>query len=341
MPFTVTPDRANAWPANSAAADPAYAGIFIPAIWSAKLIEKFYDATVLAAISNTDYEGEIRNQGDTVKIRTKPSIAINDYTADLNLAVQRPSSNLVELSIDKGKYFNTILDDVMEVQSDVDQMSMWADDASEQMKIVIDTDVLSGMAADIFDTADATAANWAAGSSGNQGLTAGRISADINLGTPAAPLQLVARNATAGQTEIVDLITQFGQVLDEANIPEQGRWMILPAWVCALIKRSELRDASLTGDSQGIARNGRLGMVDRFTLYMSNLLPTDTDGGAGDSYRIYAGHSHGLTFASQLTKVETLRAESTFGTLLRGLQVYGYKVVDGTALSLANVQRAS
>ena len=326
MPFTVTANRANAWPTNSLAADPAYTGIFIPAIWSAKLIEKFYDATVLAAISNTDYEGEIRNQGDIVKIRTKPTIAINDYTADLNLSVQRPSSNLVELVIDRGKYFNTILDDVMEVQSDVDQMSMWADDASEQMKIVIDTDVLAGIDTDIAAV--------------NKGLTAGRISGDIVLGTPAAPLQLVARGPGAGETEVVDLITWFGQVLDEQNIPEQGRWMILPAWVCSLIKRSELRDASLTGDSQGIARNGRLGMVDRFTLYMSNLLPTDTDGGAGDSYRIYAGHSHGLTFASQLTKVETLRAESTFGTLLRGLQVYGYKVVDGTALTMANVQRA-
>lgn len=325
MPFTVTADRATAWPANSAAANPAYAGIFIPAIWSAKLIEKFYDATVLAAISNTDYEGEIRNQGDTVKIRTKPSIAINDYTADLNLAVQRPSSNIVELAIDRGKYFNTILDDVMEVQSDVDQLSMWADDASEQMKIVIDTDVLAGMDADI--------------AAANQGLTAGRISGDIVLGTPAAPLQLVARNPGAGDTEVIDLLTYLGQVLDEQNIPEQGRWCIIPAWVASLIKRSELRDASLTGDSMGIARNGRLGMVDRFTLYVSNLLPTDTDGGAGDSFRIYAGHSHGLTFASQLTKVETLRAESTFGTLLRGLQVYGYKVVDGTALALAQVQR--
>jgi len=326
MSFPVTSVRANAWPANSPAATPAYTGIFIPAVWSAKLIEKFYDATVLAAMSNTDYEGEIRNQGDTVKIRTKPTITINDYTADLNLAVQRPSSNIVELLIDKGKYFNTILDDVMEVQSDVDQLSMWADDSSEQMKIVIDTDVLAGIDVGIAAL--------------NKGNAAGRISGDITLGTPAAPLQLVARNASAGETEVVDLITWLGQVLDEQNIPEQGRWMVIPAWVSSLIKRSELRDASLTGDSQGIARNGRLGMVDRFTLYVSNLLPVDEDG-EGDAFRVYAGHSHGLTFASQLTKVETLRAESTFGTLLRGLQVYGYKVVDGTALARASVQRAT
>ena len=325
MPFTVTANRANAWPASSAAANPAYTGIFIPAIWSAKLIEKFYDSTVLAAISNTDYEGEINNQGDTVKIRTKPTITINDYTADLGLSVERPSSNIVELVIDKGKYFNTILDDVMEVQADLDMLSMWADDASEQMKITIDTDVLANL------STDAAAANV--------GLTAGRISGNIDLGTAAAPVELVARNAAAGETEVVDLITDMGQVLDEQNIPETGRWMIVPAWVSSLIKRSELRDASLTGDGQGIARNGRLGMIDRFTLYVSNLLPTDTDSTAGDSYRVYAGHSHGFTFASQLTKVETLRAESTFGTLLRGLQVYGYKVVDGTALTVAQVQR--
>jgi hypothetical protein len=172
-----------------------------------------------------------------------------------------------------------------------------------------------------------------------QGATAGRVTASINLGTTAAPLQLVARNPGAGDTEIVDLITAFGQALDEANIPETGRWMVIPAWVASLIKRSELRDASLTGDSQGIARNGRLGMIDRFTLYMSNLLPVDA--AAGGSYRIYAGHQHGLTFASQMTKVETLRAESTFGTLMRGLQVYGYKVVDGQALAVANVQKAA
>lgn len=328
MAYPIESTRANAWPASSAAPTTAYAGRFIPAVWSAKLVEKFYDATVLAAVSNTDYEGEIRNQGDTVKIRTKPSITISDYDAETNvtLTMQRPSSDIVELLIDKGKYFNTILDDVMEIQADVDMLSMWADDASEQMKIAIDTDVLTNIST--------------GASADNVGATAGRISNDINLGTTAAPLSMVARNPGTPDTEVVDLITYMGQVLDEQNIPESGRWMIIPAWFASLIKRSELRDASLTGDSAGIARNGRLGRIDRFTLYVSNLLPTDTTTAGGTSYRVYAGHSHGLTFASQLTKVETLRAESTFGTIMRGLQVYGYKVVDGTALSVAQVKKA-
>src|SRR5262247_2656859 len=96
---------------------PAYSGTFIPEIWSGKLIEKFYAAPVLAAISNTDYEGEIKNLGDKVKIRTKPTITIRDYQSDMQLTVDRPSGATVELQIDYAKYFNLALDDVMRLQS--------------------------------------------------------------------------------------------------------------------------------------------------------------------------------------------------------------------------------
>lgn len=300
---------------------------FIPEIWSGKLVEKFYDSTVLAAIANTDYEGEIKNQGDKVKIRTKPTITIRDYRADGNLTLERPSGSNVSLDIDQGKYFNTILDDVMDVQSDLDNMSMWADDAAEQMKIVIDTAVLLGM------LGQAAAAN--------RGLTAGRISTSVNLGVTGTPLAVVARSPTVGQVEIVDVILRMGQVLDEQNIPETGRWIVMPAWAATLIKMSELRQAYMSGDSVSILRNGRLGMIDRFTIYVSNLLPAGVAGGlAAGEYVIYAGHSHGLTFASQVSKVETLRSEMTFGNILRGLQVYGYKVIDGTAISQAIVTKA-
>lgn len=282
---------------------------------------------MLAAISNSDYEGEITNFGDKVIIRKKSSVTINDYKVDMPLVVERPVSPTVELLIDKGHYFYEVLDDVMEVQSDLNLLSMWSDEASEQMKIKIDSKVLRGIAADI--------------AAANAGATAGRISANVNLGATGSPVALVARAPSTGEAEVIDLITRFGQVLDEQNIPENGRWMVLPAWVCALIKRSELRDASLTGDGTSILRNGRLGMVDRFTLYMSNLLPAGVaDSLAAGETQIFAGHSHGLTFASQLSKVETMRAESTFGTLLRGLQVYGYKVTDGTALATAVVAAA-
>lgn len=296
---------------------------FIPEIWSGKLVEKFYASTVLSAISNTDYEGEIKNQGDKVKIRTKPTITISDYRADGLLALQRPTGNVIELAIDKGKYFNTILDDVMDVQSDLNLLSMWSDDAAEQMKITIDTDVL----ANILGQA----------ASQNKGATAGKVSGNINLGvTSSGPLSVVARSPSTGKVEIVDAILRLGQALDEQNIPETGRWIVLPTWAATLIKQSELREAYLSGDGTSMLRNGRIGMVDRFTLYTSNLLPSGTAGGlAAGEYVMYAGHAHGLTFASQVSKVETLRSEQTFGTVLRGLQVYGYKVVDSTAIAQA------
>ena len=313
------------YPSGASTPSPAYSGTFIPEIWSGKLIEKFYASTVLSAISNTDYEGEIKGQGDKVNIRTKPTVTIRDYLADGDLALERPTASIVSLLIDKGKYFNTILDDVMDVQSDLNMLSMWSDDAAEQMKIVIDTDVLKGM----LNGATATF---------NRGTTAGKISANINLGATTTPVTVVARNPTAGQVEVIDMILRMGQVLDEQNIPETGRWVVMPTWMATMIKKSELRDAALTGDGTSILRNGRLGMLDRFTLYSSNLLPSGVAGGiAAGEFAVYAGHAHGLTFASQVSKVETMRSERTFGTLLRGLQVYGYKVVDGTALAQAIV----
>src|SRR6187455_711491 len=161
------------YPTGALTPTPAYSGTFIPVLWSTKLIEKFYASTVLAAISNTDYEGEIKNKGDKVIIRTKPSITIKNYMADGLLEIERPTSNIVELPIDKGKYFNLILDDVMEIQSDLNMMNMWSDDAAQQFKIVVDTEVLKGL----LGQAD----TW------NKGTTAGAISKNVNLGVTGTP----------------------------------------------------------------------------------------------------------------------------------------------------------
>ena len=114
----------------------------------------------------------------------------------------------------------------------------------------------------------------------------------------------------------------------------------MPAWAGRMIKQSELRQAYLSGDPVSMLRNGRLGMIDRFTVYISNLLPNNTSDSTNFSpgeWPIYAGHPHALTFASQISKVETLRSELTFGQILRGLQVYGYQVVDPKALVQAQV----
>lgn len=315
------------WPAGSTGSGQLYSTGFVPEIWSGKLVEKFYNNTVLSAISNTDYEGEIRNQGDKVKIRTKPTVSIKDYRLDGDLEIERPTGNVLELAIDKAKYFALALDDVMEIQSDLNIMSMWADDASQQFKITVDTDVLKG----ILGQAN----------SANRGATAGKISGNINLGVTGTPLALSANGTTGGAVEVLDAVLRMGQALDEQNIPEDGRWLVMPVWAANLIKRSELRQAYLTGDAVTPLRNGKLGQVDRFTIYTSNLLPNGTVGGlAAGEFAMYAGHAHGLTFASQFTKVETIRSERSFSNVLRGLQVYGYKVVDGIALSQAIIAKA-
>ena len=302
MSYPVSPGRPN------------YSGNFIPEIWSGKLIENFYDATVLAAISNTDYEGEIRQYGDTVNIRTTPEITIRDYVKGQTLTVENPDKPKIQLLIDKGDYFACVEDDVDRIQSDVKMMDMWSKDASEQMKLKIDRRVLTDLLPDI--------------GAFNKGATAGEKSASFNLGTTGTPVAL-------DKTNVIDLIVDLGTVLDEANAPETDRFLVIPAKMAGLIKKSDLKDASLTGDGTTPLRNGRLGMIDRFTLYVSHNLYV-----ASGKTSLIAGHKMGFTFASQMTEMESIRAESTFGNIVRGLQVYGYKVVKPQALAQAVISFA-
>ena len=287
---------------------PQYTGNFIPEIWSGKLIENFYDATVLSAISNTDYEGEIRNMGDTVNIRTTPEITIQTYVKGQTLSVENPDKAKLQLVIDKGEYFACVEDDVDQVQTDMNLMDMWSKDASERMKIKIDQRVLTDILPDV--------------SANNKGQTAGAISGNIDLGVAGTPEALTTSN-------VIGKIVDMGTVLDEANCPEGDRFLVIPAKMAGLIKQSDLKDASITGDGSTPLRNGRLGMIDRFTVYVSHNLKKTS----GGEFSVIGGHKMGFTFASQMTNMETIRSETTFGNIIRGLQVYGYKVVKPEALA--------
>lgn len=295
---------------GAAAGTPQYSGTFIPEVWSSKLLVKFYAATVLAAISNTDYEGEIKDMGDKIIIRQTPDITIRDYSKNQSLQIERPEAANVEMEIDKAKYFNFICDDIDKYQSDIKLLDDWSSDASQQMKITVDTDIL----ADIYSDAHAS----------NSGTTAGVKTSGYNMGTTGSPVVITKSN-------VLDVIVDTGSVLDEQNVPEESRWMIIPPWMAGMIKKSDLKDASLTGDGQSTLRNGRIGQIDRYTLYVSNLLTGVTDG-SFTAWHIMAGQRHALSFAAQMTKMETLRSESTFGTLVRGLNVYGYKILKPEAL---------
>ena len=264
---------------------------FIPQIWSGKLVEKFYDATVFGEIASTDYEGEISGMGDSVIIRTTPTLVINDYKQGQTLQYEQPESANVELNINKGKYFAFKVDDVDEYQSDLNLMDNWANDGGEQMKTAIDTDVLGNIYADV--------------AAANKGATAGAKSASFNLGTTGAPVALT-------KTNILDYIVDLGTVMDEQSVPETGRWLVLPAWACGLIKKSDLKDVSLSGDAVSPICNGKYGMVDRFTIYMSNNVAITVDG-VDIVVNIVAGYKAGLTFAAQMTKMEMLPNFNSFG----------------------------
>ena len=180
---------------------PSYTGNFIPEIWSGKLIENFYDATVLAAISNTSYEGEIKNMGDTVNIRTTPELTIQTYVKGQTLSVENPDKAKLQLIIDKGEYFAAVEDDVDQVQSDVNMMDMWSKDASERMKIKIDTRVLTDMLTDV--------------SSSNKGQTAGRISGNIDLGVAGTPEALISIIAPHEEPDFLTANKYFSQDLTD------------------------------------------------------------------------------------------------------------------------------
>jgi len=285
----------------------------IPIVFSAKTLKRFYEATVLNEISNTEYIGEIKAKGDKVIIRTVPDITINDYLKGSDLELENPESPSIELTIDYSKYFNFALDDVDTQQMDINMISKWAENAASRMKIVIETAVY----ADIYADSDTY----------NAGNTAGYISQNLLLGATGAPVAVTPDN-------ILDKIIDCGQCLDERNQNEQGRWMILPAWAIAMIKKSELKDVSITGDSQSILRNGRVGMIDTFTLYKSNILSTATDSSGPVCTRILYGTKDALAFAMSINKTENYRPQDTFANAMKGLVVYGYKVVIDDAFGM-------
>jgi len=284
---------------------PQHSGVLIPERWAKRILIKFYESTVLAEIANTEYEGEIASFGDTVHIRTTPDITIFDYAKGKKLDYETPQNENVDLLINRGKAFAFTVDDVDRFQSDYDFFTDWTRDGAEQLKIEIDTDVLGTIFVDAAPE--------------NQGADAGKISGNIDLGVTGSSVKLTSE-------DILAKILECGQVLDEQNIPETGRWIVLPAWAIQKLKRSDLAQVQITGDGISPLRNGMVGMIDRFTVYLSNLLTVTVDLDE-NVFNCIAGHKSALTFASQFTESEVLKAQDTFGWLCRGLQVYGFRVI--------------
>lgn len=320
---------------------PAYSGSFIPTLWSGKLLAKFYQNTMLSEIANTDYEGELKNQGDTIRIRLAPSIQIKDYEVGNNLQYEVPTPIFQDMQVNKGKYFGVQVSDVLAYQADMDLMNMFTEDAAKQLKIAIENEVL-------FDMTTGTAANGAGPADENKGTTAGALSAAYDLGSDTAPID------QANANNVLKAILRMSVVLDEQNVPEDGRFLVMSPFDRHLLMQSDLAQAYFTGDSASIQRTGRIGMIDRFTVYVSNLLPrgeaakalvpglqaTSAGGavaGAKPRRMMVAGTKHALSFAMTVNKTEPLRNQTDFGDIVRGLAIYGRRVVKPEAMAVALV----
>lgn len=281
---------------------------YTPLIFTRKLLVKFYAKTVFGDIANRDYEGEITKMGDKVIIRTIPDVTVFDYLKgmDLNTKRKTPESPAVELLIDKAKAYSVMIDDIDKIQNDIDALDQWASDGSEQLGISIDRSILN-----VFYTyAHAL----------NKGTTAGKVSGSYDMGVTNNPVELDKSN-------VLETIADAEAVLSEHDVPETDRWMVIPTWMANLIQKSDLKNASFSGDSSNrVLRNGRIGELSNFTLYKSNNLIGVTDS-ATSCYNIPFGHKTALTFASQFVKNRVLELQNTFGTALEGLQVYGWEVV--------------
>jgi hypothetical protein len=209
------------------------------------------------------------------------------------ITTQELTTAKVEMLIDKAKYYSFKVDDVLAAQADINLLEGASTDAAEGMRIAVETEVL-----------------------------AGAITGATTIGS----------QTTITAANILTNILTMSKQLDELNIPEEGRFIVLSPEFISLLKQSELRQAYLTGDSTSPLRNGLVGMVDRFKVFQSNMVYTAASGADSGYTHVLAGHPKALSFASQFTNTETVRMESTFGDQVRGLKVYGSKVVTPDAL---------
>jgi hypothetical protein len=291
---------------------------YIPVLFAKNMLRNFYETSSYPLISNTEYQGQIKNVGDSVIIRKAPTLNIGNYEVGGSITYQIPTSTAVELNIDTAKYWAFRLDDIDELQSDLGLMKEFSAAASKDLEKAIDTDCLS---------------TWVAGAATyNKGATAGQISRNINLGTSGAGNGVAITGGESGNA--VDFIMSCNQVLDEENIPSEGRWIVLPSWYITMLKTGVLRRADTTGDSSGVIRTGVVGMIDKFMVLRNNNLPWD---GTNKNSSILFGTKEALTFAMQLTKTDTLQIQNSFGTYVRGLAVYGKAVVQPSALGVGIV----
>lgn len=299
-----------------------------PKRYSGKILRKFYQTCVMAQISNTDYEGDIKDYGDTVIIRTTPDIQVKDYKKGQDLTYDTYDTDIVSLTIDKGKYWAFVTNPVDKKQTDIKSfVENWTSDAAKRVNIAIERELL----AYAVTQADST----------NSGSSAGAVSGAYNLGTAASPRAVT-------KDTILSVVTDSGSCLAENDIPTDTEecWMVVPQKIANLMALGDLARADVMGDGKSQLLKGgqnKIPQLDVFNVYRSNLMPPVKNGTtpvASSAYILF-GHRDALTFAAQLKENEALPNPRGFGTLHRGLMIYGFKVIQPKCLGVAVVSWAN
>lgn len=279
---------------------------FIPTIWAARLLVALQKDLVYAqeGVVNRDYEGEIRNSGDSVKIGTIGEITIGDYTKDTDMNVQVLVDADQMLAIDQQKYFNFLVDDLDVAQQNTNTIDVAMQRASYQLK----------NAADQF-----VAAHYI------------NAPVDTGVGDDSTPLNALANGVA------YKLLVDLGLRLDERDIPIAGRFVIVPPFFHAALLQDDRFVGTGGEKAEESLANGQVGKAAGFAVLKSNNVPNT----ANTKYKVIAGHPMAFTYAEQIVKVMTYFPEKRFGNGVKGLHVYGGKLARSQAWAVGTVNNAA
>lgn len=276
---------------------------FVPEIWSAALLSKLRSSLVYGQLGviNRDYEGDVAQAGDTVHITSIADVTVAPYVqGSTSITYEDLTDSTAALVVDESDYFAFKANDIDARQS----LPGFVDDASQGAAYGI-ASAQDQYIADLFYAAVNGTAN-----------------------------DLGARTADVSDNTAYDLFVDFRTTLNRDNVPKQGRWAIVPPELtAALLKDPRFIDASKSNDGGLALRTGEVGSIAGFTILESNETPDPTAG----TYGVIAGHAWACTFANQINDVEAIRLESAFEDGVRGLSLYGGKVVRPTCLASASV----
>jgi hypothetical protein len=274
---------------------------FKPTIWSGALLEQLQKSLVFAAVCNRDYEGEITNFGDRVKINEIGEITVSAYTETTTVTPQRLGDAQKELLIDQADFFAFRVDDVTAVQMKPKVMQSAMTKAAYQLRNTVD--------------------QYLAGLHAQAGVTG-------SIGTTTVPISITSVN-------VVEYFGLIEQGLNEQNVPLENRWIVIPPW---LHQKLVLAKVQLITDNTGVFENGLVGKALGFNIYLSNNLK-ETSAKVGT--KVLAGHPMAITLAEQLTKLEAYRIEASFSEAIKGLLVFGAKIIVPSALACLTASYAA